>query len=149
MIIDSFSFDGERETVWLNVFIEPLEIDEKTMYIVDIANAGEGIPSPQKLREIALTAETIAPSEEPLSLELLCAYIQDSVNSGTWATPFLISEQLLDIGAPMSAFEEGLSDAARGLHYNANPHVEGTKEADEWDEGWSVGRNGDFDGLTH
>lgn len=49
--------------------------------------------------------------------------------AGTLETPFLISERLIEIKAPTSAFEEGQSDAARGLHYTANPYAEGTADS--------------------
>jgi hypothetical protein len=149
MIIDTFVFGGDHERVRLNVFIEPLDVDEKTVYVVGLTNPGEGIPSQEKLREIALSAETVSPFEGSLTLNELCKYIQDAVHSGTWAAPLLIPEQLLEISAPLNPYEEGLADAARGLHYNANPHVGGTKEADDWDEGWLKGRSGNLDELKH
>jgi hypothetical protein len=40
-------------------------------------------------------------------------------------------------------------DAARGLHFNANPHPNGADEAATWDEGWLAGRDGTFDDLEH
>ncbi len=149
MIIDSFSFDSDNERAWFNVFIEPVDIDEKIFYVVGVVESGEGIPTKEKLHAIALQAETISPFEKPVTLNDLCIHIQDAIQAGTWETPFLISEPLLEISAPLSAYEEGVADAVRGLHYNANPHLEGTTEADDWDEGWVAGRKGNFEGLKH
>ena len=149
MIIDSFSVTTDNENSWCNVFIEPVDIEGKTVYVVGLSNPGEGIPSAGALHQIALTAETISPFQNAVSLEVLCTLIQDAVRSGTWAAPFVISEDLIKIEAPASAFKEGQSDAIRGLHFNANPHLHGTQEADDWDEGWAVGRSGNFDGLNH
>lgn len=118
--------------------------------LVGVTSPGEGIPLKHKLQEMALVAETISPFTQAVTLEVLCDYIQTAeVNSGTWAVPFLISEELIQVNAPISAFEEGRADAARGRHYNANPHIAGTAEADEWDEGWMEGRDGNFDDLKH
>lgn len=144
MIIDSFAVDGGHEKVYLNIFIEPLQTEEKTVYVVGLTNPGETIPSLEQLREIALNAETVSPFETSVTLDELSAYIQDSVHSGTWATPFLISEHSLEIDAPASAYDEGVADATRGLHCSANPHVGGTKEADDWHEGWLNGQRGNF-----
>lgn len=149
MIIDSFSVTTDGENNWCNVFIEPVDIEGKTAYVVGLSNLGEGIPSADALHKIALTAETISPFEHAISLEVLCTLIQDAVRSGTWSSPFVISEELIKIETPASAFEEGQSDAIRGLHYNANPHLDGTQEADDWDEGWVIGRSKNFDGLNH
>ena len=149
MIVDSFPFNHEDEHSWFNVFIEPVDIRGKTMYLVGRSHLGEGIPKREKLQEMALTAETITPFDETVSLEALCSYIRDSMSAGTWEVPFLISEEIIEMRAPSSAYEEGAFDAARGLHYNANPHAEGTEEADQWDEGWLAGRDGDFDDLKH
>ncbi len=149
MIVHSFPFVHEDENIWYNVFIEPIDADEKVMYLIGLSKPGEGIPPKEKLKEIALTAETISPFEHVVSLPALCTFIQDAMHAGTWETPFLISEKLIEIKAPASAFEEGQSDAARGLHYNANPYAEQTMEFDEWDEGWIAGCGGNFEDLTH
>lgn len=149
MIVDSFEYNNEHERTWCNVYIEPLESKEKTIYVVGIVNPGEQIPSQEDLRQIALTAEAITPFEEALSLDSLCSYIRDAIHSGTLVTPFLISEQLLEMNVPANCYEEGVADAARGLHYNANPHVEGTIEADDWDAGWLVGHDGKLEDLRH
>lgn len=149
MIVHSFSYDNGQEHTWQNIFIEPVDIAGQTMYLVGVTSPGEGIPSKHKLQEMALLAETISPFRQAVTLEVLCDYIQTAVNSGTWAVPFLISEELIQVNAPTSAFEEGRADAARGMHYNANPHIAGTAEADEWDEGWMEGRDGNFDDLKH
>lgn len=149
MIVHSFSYDDGHEHIWQNVFIEPVDMAGQTMYLVGVTAPGEGIPSKQKLRGMALVAETISPFTQAVSLEVLCDYIQTAVRVGTWTAPFLISEELIQISAPTSAFEEGRADAARGMHYNASPHIAGTVEADELDEGWVEGRNGNFDDLKH
>ncbi|PUA27443.1 MAG: hypothetical protein B0W54_12750 [Cellvibrio sp. 79] len=149
MIVHSFPFEHEDENSWYNVFIEPLDADGNVMYLIGLTKPGEGIPSNERLKEIALTAETISPFDHSISLPALCILIEDSMRSGTLKTPFLIPEKLIEIKTPSSAFEEGQYDAARGLHYNANPHVEGTPEFDEWDEGWVAGRGGNLEGLRH
>ena len=149
MIVDSFTFDSENEKVLLNIFIEPLQIEEKTVYVVGLINPDETIPSQEQLREIALNAETVSPFEHSVTLDELSAYIQESVRSGTWATSFLISEHSLEIDAPASAYDEGLADATRGLHCSANPHVSGTKEADDWEEGWLEGQRGNFEDFNN
>lgn len=149
MIVHSFSYDDGHEHIWQNVFIEPVDMAGRTMYLVGVTSPGEGIPTKPKLQEMALIAEAISPFKQAVTLETLCDYIQTSVYSDTWAVPFLISEDLIQISAPTSAFEEGRADAARGMHYNANPHIVGTAEADDWDEGWVEGRDGNFDDLKH
>lgn len=149
MIVDSFPFDNGYEHTWQNVFIEPVEMSGKTLYLVGLCDPGEGIPSRGKLNEMALMAETISPFDNAVTLEVLCSYVKDAAHMGTWAAPFLISENLIEINAPTSAFEEGRSDAARGLHYNANPYAEKTVEFDEWDEGWLAGSDGNFWSLRH
>lgn len=147
MIVNCFSIDNGHEHTWCNVFIEPVDIHGATLYVVGTCDPGEGIPKGQTLQELASTAETVTPFEKPISLEALCSYIRESVAAGTWATPFLISEALVEARAPQSAFEEGMFDAARGLHFNANPHPDGTDVAGQWDEGWLAGHDGRFDEL--
>jgi len=149
LIVDCFSLDSGHERILCNVFIEPVDVQGTTLYVVGTCDPGEGIPKPQTLQELASMAETIRPFEKPVSLEGLCSYIRESVVAGTWATHFLISEALVEARAPQSAFEEGMFDAARGLHFNANPHPDGTDEAGQWDEGWLAGRDGRFDELEH
>lgn len=149
MIVDSFELNNDCENAWCNIYIEPSESGEKTIYVVGIVNAGEQLPSQEDLKKIALSAETITPFDEPLSLESLCSYIRDAIHSGTCVTPFLIPEQFLEMNVPANCYEEGVADAARGLHHNANPHIEGTVEADDWNAGWLVGRKGDLEDLKH
>lgn len=149
MIIDSFHVDAGCEHTWCNVYIEPLHIDGKVMYLVGTTAPGEGIPPKEQLYRFAEMAETVSVFNNGLTLEALCILIKDAVQSGTWGTPFLISEKLIDIPAPCSPYEEGLADAVRGLHYNANPYKDGTEFADQWDEGWAEGRAGNFVGLRH
>ena len=86
MIVHSFHFEHEDENTWYNVFIEPLDTDDKMMYLVGLTKPGEGIPSEERLKEIALTAETISPFNHTISLPALCILIEDSMRSGTWKT---------------------------------------------------------------
>lgn len=142
MIVHSFSLEHHDEDVWYNIFIEPLDLDEKLLYLVGLSKSGEGIPTKEELRKIALNAETISPFEHTVSIQALCTLIEDSLHAATLEVPFLISEKLIEIKTPVSAFEEGQYDATRGLHYNANPYVKGTNEFNEWDEGWESGLEG-------
>lgn len=103
MIVDSIPFNHEDEHSWFNVFIEPVDIRGKTMYLVGRPHLGEGIPKREKLQEMAPTAETITPFDEAVSLDALCSYIRDSMDAGTWEMPFLISEEIIEIRVPLSA----------------------------------------------
>lgn len=49
MIVHSFPFVHEDENIWYNVFIEPLDADEKVLYLVGITKPGKGIP-PKKIK---------------------------------------------------------------------------------------------------
>lgn len=39
-------------------------------------------------------------------------------------------------GLPATPYDEGYLAFIRREHYNTNPHIENTTEADDWDQGW-------------
>lgn len=45
--------------------------------------------------------------------------------------------QLNESGLPATPYDEGYLAFIRREHYNSNPHIENTSEADEWDAGWA------------
>jgi len=86
------------------------------------------------LQELASTAETICPFEEPVYLEALCSYVREYVaRRGLGQHPSWHREHLWKPGCRKAP----LMRTCSMLPWTALYHPDVIYEADQWDEGWS------------